>query len=380
MSNRDLRIDFLRGLALLMIFVDHSPWNPLTILTVRTWSFGDAAELFFFISGYVAALVYGRTLLQSGFLAATARIYRRAWDIYATQMVLLVFLVAILASAADASGNMAMLSYYRVSAFLTHTDTMILQALLLRYQPAYLDILPAYIVFFIVLPFGLVLLKRNVWVALALSFALYLGVQIWGWTPRSAPDGAPWFFNPFAWQFLFTLGAAFGSGGLSRLMPLLDTRWAIGLAALIAIPAAVIVGSGVVHTFVPAIPAVQSGSLQVGKDSLQYMRVVDFLALALLARRFMPSSATLGNNSVTRAIMRCGQHSLAIFGAGVLLAVSTDIYCGQWQSQGALVLANLAGIGLLIGFAALLEWMRTATASKLHYPAAAGVAISPAGK
>ena len=46
MSNRDLRIDFLRGLALLMIFVDHSPWNPLTILTVRTWSFGDAAELF----------------------------------------------------------------------------------------------------------------------------------------------------------------------------------------------------------------------------------------------------------------------------------------------------------------------------------------------
>jgi hypothetical protein len=378
MSERDLRIDFLRGLALLMIFVDHSPWNPLTVLTLRTWSFGDAAELFFFISGFVAALVYGRTLMQSGLLAAAARIYRRAWDIYATQMVLLVFLVALLATTADAYHTRALVDYFRVNAFLDHTDTMVLQALLLRYQPAYLDILPAYIAFFIVLPFGLVLLRRNVWIGLALSFALYLGVQIWGWTPRSAPDDAPWLFNPFAWQFLFTLGAAFGSGGLSRLVPILDTRWAFALAALIAIPAAIITSSAVVHAFVPAIPVVHTGPLQVGKESLQYLRVVDFLALAVLARRFMPSSMALGRNAVTRAIMRCGQHSLAIFGAGVLLAVSTDIFCGHWQSQSALVLVNVVGIGLLIGFAALLEWMRTATA-KPRYPAA-GVAISPAGK
>lgn len=379
MSERDLRIDFLRGVALLMIFVDHSPWNPLTVLTLRTWSFGDAAELFFFISGYVAALVYGRTLVQRGFFAATARIYRRAWDIYATQMVLLVFLVALLATTADAYHTHALVDYFRINAFLDHTDTMILQALLLRYQPAYLDILPAYIAFFIVLPFGLVLLRRNVWIALGLSFALYLGVQIWGWTPRSAPDNAPWLFNPFAWQFLFTLGAAFGSGGLSRLVPILDTRWAVALATLIAIPAAIITGSAVIHTFVPAIPVVHTGPLQVGKESLQYLRVVDFLALAVLARRFMPSSSALGNNAITRAIMRCGQHSLAIFGAGVLLAVSTDIFCGNWHSQMALVLANVAGISVLIGFAALLEWMQNATASKLRY-ASAEAAISPAGK
>ncbi|HEY8947651.1 MAG TPA: OpgC domain-containing protein [Rhizomicrobium sp.] len=366
MSERDLRIDFLRGLALLMIFVDHSPWNPLTLLTLRSWSFGDAAELFFFLSGYVAALVYGRTLAQSGFLAATARIYRRAWDIYATQIVLLVFLVALLATTADAYHTRALVDYFRINAFLDHTDTMVLQALLLRYQPAYLDILPAYIAFFIVLPFGLVLLKRNVWIALGLSFALYLGVQFWGWTPRSAPDDVPWLFNPCAWQLLFTLGAAFGSGHLSRVTPILDSRWTIGLAALIAVPAAIITGSAVVHTFIPAIPAVQTGPLQVGKESLQYLRIVDFLALAVLARRFMPSSTALGSNAATRAIMRCGQHSLAIFGAGVLLAVSTDIFCAGW-SQAALVLANVAGIGVLIGFAALLDWAYTASTGKLQY-------------
>jgi len=369
MSERDLRIDFLRGVALLMIFVDHSPWNPLTIFTLRTWSFGDAAELFFFISGFVAALVYGRTLARSGFLAAVARIYRRAWDIYATQMVLLVFLVALLATTADAFHTRALVDYFRINAFLDHTDTMILQALLLRYQPAYLDILPAYIAFFIVLPFGLVLLKRNVWLALALSFALYLGVQIWGWTPRSAPDDAPWLFNPFAWQFLFTLGAAFGTGSLARLVPLLDSRWALWLAALIAIPAAIVTGSAVLHSFVPFVPLVQTGPLQVGKESLQYLRIVDFLALALLTRRFIPSSAALGHSAVARAVMRCGQHSLAIFGAGVLLSVSTDIFCGGW-SQSALVLVNILGIGLLIGFAALLEWSYNASAGKLRYAGA----------
>src|SRR5690242_11296674 len=301
MNDRDLRIDFLRGLALLMIFIDHAPWNPLTLFTLRTWSFGDAAELFFFMSGYIAALVYGRTLAQRGFLAATARIYRRAWDIYATQMVLLVFLVATLATAADAFGNTALLTTYRISAFLDHTDTMILQALLLRYQPAYLDILPAYVAFFIVLPFGLVLLRRNVWVALGLSFALYLSVQIWGWTPVSA-NGEPWFFNPFAWQFLFTLGAAFGSGGLTRLMPLLETRWALWLAALIAVPAAAITASNALHDFIAFVPALPAGSLQVDKASMQYLRVVDFLALALIARRFLPSSAVLAENALARAV------------------------------------------------------------------------------
>jgi hypothetical protein len=368
MNDRDLRIDFLRGLALLMIFVDHAPWNPLTLFTLRTWSFGDAAELFFFMSGYIAALVYGRTLAQRGFLAATARIYRRAWDIYATQMVLLVFLIAMLATVADASGNMALLSYYRVSAFLNQTDTMILQALLLRYQPAYLDILPAYVAFFIVLPFGLVLLRRNVWIALGLSFALYLGVQIWGWTPLGA-NGEPWFFNPFAWQFLFTLGAAFGSGGLSRLMPLLERRWALWLAAAIAIPAAAITTSNALHDFIAFVPALPAGWLQLDKASLQYLRVVDFLALALLARRFMPSSAALADNAAARAVMRCGQHSLAIFGSGVLLAVAVGVFCGGWP-VGAIVLVNLAGIGLLLSFAAVLEWAGTANAKKLRYAGA----------
>jgi hypothetical protein len=42
-SKRDPRIDVLRGLALLMIFVDHIPGNVLSLITLRNFGFSDAA-------------------------------------------------------------------------------------------------------------------------------------------------------------------------------------------------------------------------------------------------------------------------------------------------------------------------------------------------
>ena len=44
---RDPRIDAFRGLALVMIFIDHMPGNPYEHYTLRNWGFSDAAEAFF---------------------------------------------------------------------------------------------------------------------------------------------------------------------------------------------------------------------------------------------------------------------------------------------------------------------------------------------
>ena len=43
LNGRDHRIDFFRGLALIFIFWDHIPHNPLAELTVRNFGFSDAA-------------------------------------------------------------------------------------------------------------------------------------------------------------------------------------------------------------------------------------------------------------------------------------------------------------------------------------------------
>src|ERR1700694_1523566 len=81
-GERELRIDLFRGLALWLIFIDHVSPDLLTWFTIRSYGFSDAAEIFIFISGYTAAFVYGRAMLGSGFLVASARGLRRGWQLY----------------------------------------------------------------------------------------------------------------------------------------------------------------------------------------------------------------------------------------------------------------------------------------------------------
>src|ERR1700761_7660849 len=91
---RDLRLDFFRGLALFFIFIDHIPENVLAYFTLRSIAFNDAAEVFIFISGYTAALVYGRSLADKGGLFATAQIFRRVWQLYVAHIFLFVIFTA----------------------------------------------------------------------------------------------------------------------------------------------------------------------------------------------------------------------------------------------------------------------------------------------
>ncbi len=94
-SGRDLRLDLFRGLSLIFIFVDHVPDNVLSYLTLQSFSFCDAAEVFIFISGYAAAIVYGKALQRRGSVIATAQIYRRVWQLYVAHIFLFVIFAAL---------------------------------------------------------------------------------------------------------------------------------------------------------------------------------------------------------------------------------------------------------------------------------------------
>jgi len=59
---RDLRLDFFRGLALFCIFIDHLPNNVLAEFTFQSVMFSDAAGVFILISGYTAGIVYSRAM------------------------------------------------------------------------------------------------------------------------------------------------------------------------------------------------------------------------------------------------------------------------------------------------------------------------------
>ena len=72
-GNRDARVDFFRGLALLFIFIDHIPGNSLAWLTLHNFGFADAGEIFVALAGYAAFLAYARTFEDEGAAAGCIR-------------------------------------------------------------------------------------------------------------------------------------------------------------------------------------------------------------------------------------------------------------------------------------------------------------------
>ena len=172
-GERELRLDLFRGLALWLIFIDHLPPNILTWFTIRNYGFSDATEIFIFISGYTAAFVYGRAMLQAGFVVATARILRRVWQIYVAHVFLFTIFLAEISYVATSFENPLYTEEMGIMDFLKQPDVTIVQALLLRFRPVNMDVLPLYIVLMLFLPVILWLMKWKADVTLALSAALY---------------------------------------------------------------------------------------------------------------------------------------------------------------------------------------------------------------
>ena len=158
-GERELRLDLFRGLALWLIFIDHLPPNLLTWFTIRNYGFSDATEIFIFISGYTAAFVYGRAMREAGFVVATARILRRVWQIYVAHVFLFTIFLAEISYVATSFENPLYSEEMGIMDFLKQPDVTIVQALLLRFRPVNMDVLPLYIVLMLFLPVILWLMK-----------------------------------------------------------------------------------------------------------------------------------------------------------------------------------------------------------------------------
>src|SRR5271156_4953329 len=163
---RDLRLDFFRGLALICIFIDHIPGDYLNYFTLSAVGFFDAAEVFIFISGFTAALVYGRIWATRGALIASVLVWRRAWQLYVAHIFLFVIFIAEVSYTVKTFNNPMYNEEMGVGDFLEHPHIAVVQALLLQFQPTFLDILPLYIVLLLIFPPVLLCLRRHPSVAL----------------------------------------------------------------------------------------------------------------------------------------------------------------------------------------------------------------------
>ena len=363
---RDLRLDFFRGLSLLMIFIDHIPGNFLSHLTLHSIAFSDAAEVFVFVSGYAAALAYGRLFASKGLRIAVVHIYHRIWQLYVAHIFIFAVFAAEVSYSVLALHNWSYASTFRFSAFANEPHIAIIQALLLRFQPAFLDILPLYIILLGVFPVILVAIARHPVFAVVPSATIYLLTQFLGWHLSAYPTGRVWLFNPLAWQFLFTIGAVLGYSKLAGADWVPRASWLVKSAVIFAGSAALVNISWVIHwTAVGSVPAILSGPLEAyarDKTNLDPLRLVSFLALAATTVYFVQPQHPVLRTRLANWLIACGQNSLHVFCLGILLSV-VGYFLLATEGDGLLIqiLINLIGVVSMIGLGTLVAWYKAET-------------------
>lgn len=358
-SRRDLRLDFFRGLALWFIFVDHIPNNAASWLTVRNFGFSDATEIFVFISGYSAMLAYGAAAERRGLTFATAQVLRRCWQIYIAHILLIVMFLAYIAYASHRFGNPIFAEEMGVAVFAAEPHVTLWQALLLKFKPVNLDVLPLYIVLLLLFPLILAAMPRFPLAVFAASVGLYAANRWFGFHLPAYPQGT-WYFNPFAWQLLFVLGACCaqvrGRGFWSRA----PARLLVPAAISYLVFALCIVITWRHPSLAAMVPRWLAKLLYpIDKTNLDILRVLHFLAMAYLVVRWIPSDATFLSSRWVRPAVLCGRHSLHVFCLGAVLSLLGQFTLVEIDSSlAAQIGVSALGVALMIALSALLSWYR----------------------
>ena len=332
---RDPRIDAFRGLALMMILIDHMPGNPWENITVRNIGFSDAAEAFFVMSGIAAGIAYsvgierwlrGEVRLWD----AMAPMWRRAWTLYIVQIVLTVAAIGLFAWAADVFYRAAFREMHNLSAIYDDTGPALIGLPLLGYQIGYVNILPSYIVLLLVTPAVLIAGLRAPGWTFAVALGLWFVAGVMKLNLPLYPNPGGWFLNPLTWQLIFVLGLLIGIRHRrdQRLVPVSWPLFGLALGFLILafawrhIPD---LGAAMNHKMA------QLGTLGAprnitthNKTLLALPRLLHILALVYVLS-CLPIVTRLCAHPLAGPLRLMGGHGLLVFGLGTLLALAGQI-------------------------------------------------------
>ena len=350
---RDSRVDALRGIALIMIFIDHLPGNPLSLVTLHSFGFCDAAELFVLLAGFSSMVAYGRSFDRDGMLIGLRRVFLRMLRLYLFQAALLLTVLV------GAYLRDFVIEPEGIVPSLRDGLNGLRHGLTLGAQPPGLNILPLYIILLGLFPLIYGLIRIGPIVALLASGALWIcvnldpSINLTQW-----PNGGGWYFDPFAWQFLFVIGALGAQllrrygGNLPRPLWLRVAAWAYLGFALIAAAPWETWGWFSLHPIALDTP---------DKTVLAPLRLANALGVVVLALGSARFRA-LAERPVLRLLVVCGRNSLEVFTLGTVLSmIGQQIFRSYGDTTTIQLVTNGIGMALMIALAMALERVRRPT-------------------
>ncbi|TIU95948.1 MAG: hypothetical protein E5W04_29645 [Mesorhizobium sp.] len=377
-SQRDTRIDVLRALALLTIFVDHVPGTVFENLTYKNLGFSDAAEAFVLISGISVALAYGTKFKPGGRLLATLKMWRRAGVLYVTHIVITMLVIALFSATAVFAHRPELLEMINIEPLMKDTPEVLFGIVTLGHQLGYNNILPVYAALLLAAPAFVLFVSYRPVAALTVSGLLWLVAGIWQIAPPNYPEPGLWFLNPLSWQFLFNIGLA-AMLHIKRGGTIPVNRWLVGFAGVYVVGAAIWVHSplwGQITWF--NLPVVIGGF---DKTFLSLPRLLHILAVSYLIVA-LPAVSNLFRAKPDNPLAILGKRSLPVFVAGTLIAMAAQVL--RLINPGGLAYDTLliaAGIAMQFALALYLEWLAGFGPTRIKparaEPARAGFAAPP---
>ncbi|WP_312282533.1 OpgC domain-containing protein [Pseudescherichia sp.] len=216
-GSRDLRIDLMRGIALVMMVVAHT--EVMSIFNIFTWErFGltTGAEGFVILSGFMLGMLNRARLHKVVLLTVSWGLYLRAWKIYRVNIIIILSFLGLAyipfinvfetTHFTDRFSGTSW-SLYPVTPQIKETWFNIV--LYLQIGPHQTQILGLYIFLLLLSPLFLGMLQKGrvLWL-LSLSLLVYGCWQRWPVRVTSAEF--EFAFPLLAWQFIFVLGMSCG--------------------------------------------------------------------------------------------------------------------------------------------------------------------------
>jgi len=207
-GSRIVLIDFIRGLCLVVMTVDHLPETLIQKFTWQGFGFFSAAEGFVFLSGLVAGKVYGRIALTKGFAVLRQCALRRAAMLYLSNAVLMTLMILA-----------AMAELVQLGRGFYPDWSLWSKFMLFIASPTNADILRMYCIFLLLLPAVIwALMTDRLYYLIAISGGLWLAAAQ-GYGMTALPEGTG-YFDLMSWQLLFVAGIYFGFAPVPNLKKL----------------------------------------------------------------------------------------------------------------------------------------------------------------